>query len=90
MENNYEPPIWSGNVIDEEELSPEERARLPWNDPDDFLPRERHYHLEESPCGLMIEVEEDWDDEEQERPSYTEEKPDINLIYGLYEESEFY
>ena len=28
---NYVPPIWSQNILDEEELSPEERARLPWN-----------------------------------------------------------
>lgn len=90
MLNNYEPPVWSDNVIDEEELSPEERAQLPWNDPADFLPRERPYHIEYSACGLPIIVEEDWDDEEQERPRYTEEKPDINLIYGLYEESEYW
>ena len=86
--NEYQPPVWSSNIVDEEELSPEERAQLPWNDPDDFLP-ERPHHLEQSPCGLMIEVEDDWDYEE-ERPSYTEEEPDINLIYGYYEESEFY
>lgn len=82
---NYEPPVWSTNIIDEEELSPEERAQLPWN-----KPAERPYHIEYSSMGLPIIVEEDWDFEEQEKPRYEEEKPDINLIYWLYEESEFY
>ena len=87
MEDNV-TPYWGSNIIDEEELSPEERAQLPWNDPDDF-PSERPYHIEESPLGLRIIVEEDWGYEEDDRPKYNDE-PDINLIYGFYEESEFY
>ena len=39
--------------------------------------------------GLQIIVEEDWGHEEENRPK-REEKPDINLVYGYYEESEFY
>ncbi|MDO4533456.1 MAG: hypothetical protein Q4C36_07005 [Coriobacteriia bacterium] len=62
MENDVQF-FWDLQVIDEEELSPEERAQLPWN----------------------IE-----DEDEQERRNSWREEPDINLIYGYYEESEFY
>lgn len=82
-------PYWADGIIDEEELSPEERAQLPWNDPADF---ERPYHFddEESPLGLRIIIEDDWDDEGENGTTYAREEPDINLIYGYYEESEFY
>lgn len=81
-------PYWGGEIIDEEELSPEERAQLPWNDPADF-PSEKPFDIEEILDGLPRIVEEDCDFEEDDRPKYKEE-PDINLIYGFYEESEFY
>lgn len=81
-------PYWGGNIIDEEELNPDERSQLPWNDPDD-RPYESPYYFDERALGLPLIAEEDWDSEEDVRPTYKEE-PDINLIYGYYEESEFY
>ncbi|MCR5845532.1 MAG: hypothetical protein K6G78_03060 [bacterium] len=67
--------VWDLNIIDEEELPP----------------REPTYHLcqddyNDLNAGLIL-LEEDEVDEE---PAHYEEEPDINLIYGYYEESEFY
>ncbi|MBR2521731.1 MAG: hypothetical protein IKE61_01195 [Coriobacteriales bacterium] len=98
--------VWDLNIVDEEELTPEERARLPWNRPyeddeyvdsgfytvyeDDLPPREPTYHLctddyNDVNAGMILLEE----DEAYEEPAHYEEEPDINLIYGYYEESEF-
>ena len=68
--------IWDLNIIDEDELPPEEPT----------------YHLcqddyNELNAGLILLEEDEVDDEDD---YYYEEKPDENLMYGLYEESEYY
>ena len=80
-------PYWGGMIIDEDDLGPEE---INWD-----------AYVEEYPSGLRV-IDEDklppearaqlpWNigmDEEEPRPH--KEELDINLIYGYYEESEFY
>ena len=61
-------------------------------DEEDLPPKEPTYHLctedyNDVNAGLIL-LEEDEVDEEPVR--HKEEEPDINLIYGYYEESEFY
>ena len=59
-------------VVDEEDLGPEERP----------------HHIEISPSGLQIYVDDGPDPEPE--PAHHKEEPDINGIYCFYEESEFY
>ena len=85
--DDFVQPYWDLNIIDEDELEPEE---IDWS-----------LYAEESPSGLMV-IDEDklppevrsqlpWNiGMDEEEPKYREEEPDINLIYGFYEESEFY
>ena len=74
--DDFVEPWWDLNIIDEEELPPKKPT----------------YHFctedyNDVNAGLIL-LEEDEVDEEPVH--YEEEKPDINLIYGYYEESEFY
>ena len=85
--DEYVQPFWGATIIDEDELEPEETN---WD-----------AYVKETPSGLRVIDEEDLPPEaraqlpwnigvDDDEPRHKEEEPDINLIYGYYEESEFY
>lgn len=94
--NDYEPARSPGDdlyytLFDEDDDRPFYELGTYVVDEEDLPPEQPTYHFctedyNEVNAGLIL-LEEDEVDEE---PVYHEEKPDINLIYGLYEESEFY
>ena len=92
--NDYEPAYSPGNdpyytiFGDDDDDRPFYELGTYVVDEEDLEPEERPHHIEVSASGLQIWVDDGPEPEPEPKPK--KEEPDINGIYCIYEESEFY